>query len=187
MNFTNLATARATQRAREVALRKVLGARRQPADRPVHRREFADRGDRDADRARHRRDRGAPWLNAISSMRGPALRTISVPTGCCCRLLALLAGRRRGRRRLSRFLPVAASSRRAVLKANKSAADDDRQRPAAHLAGGRPSSRCRSALIICTAVIYAQTVYAAQRRSRLSTRRPAPGHECVARHARVGP
>jgi putative ABC transport system permease protein len=38
VNFTNLATARASQRAREVALRKVLGANRKPADRPVHRR-----------------------------------------------------------------------------------------------------------------------------------------------------
>ena len=37
VNFTNLATARAGQRAREVALRKVLGATRRQLDRAVRR------------------------------------------------------------------------------------------------------------------------------------------------------
>ena len=93
---------------------------------------------------------------------------ISEATGCCCRLLGLtlLVGVVSGLYPaffLSRFQPAQ------VLKANRSAAETP------------GSGRLRTALvvlqfavsiglIICTAVIYGQTVFARHRRSRLQAR-----------------
>ena len=155
MNFTNLATARASQRAREVALRKVLGANRQQlitqfvgesmlvasiamlialalaelAIRPLN--SFLD----------------ADMTFSYFGLSGILLPVIALT------VLVGLAGGLYPAFYLSRFEPAR------ILKANKSAADAE------------GSGRLRSllvitqfavsiGLIICTSVIYAQTEYA---------------------------
>jgi len=155
MNFTNLATARASQRAREVALRKVLGASRQQlitqfvgesmlvssiamlialalaelAIRPLN--AFLD----------------ADMTFSYFGLSGILLPVIGLT------ILVGLAGGLYPAFYLSRFEPAR------ILKANKSAADAE------------GSGRLRSllvitqfavsiGLIICTSVIYAQTEYA---------------------------
>jgi putative ABC transport system permease protein len=155
MNFTNLATARASQRAREVALRKVLGASRQQlivqfvgesmlvsaiamlialalaelAIRPLN-----------------------AFLNADMTFRYFGVSGLLLPV-IGLTLLVGLAGGLYPAFYLSRFEPAR------ILKANKSAADAE------------GSGRLRSllviaqfavsiGLIICTSVIYAQTQYA---------------------------
>lgn len=155
VNFVNLATARASQRAREVALRKVLGAnRRQLIVQFV--------GE-------------SILVSAVSMLLALALTELSLPlisrfmnadlalryfgTGGLLlpiiglTLLVGIAGGIYPAFYLSRFQPAR------VLKANKSAADAE------------GSGRLRSALvvaqfavsiglIICTVVVYGQTVYA---------------------------
>jgi putative ABC transport system permease protein len=155
MNFTNLATARASQRAREVALRKVLGASRQQlivqfvgesmlvsaiamlialalaelAIRPLN-----------------------AFLDADMTFRYFGMSGLLLPV-IALTLLVGLAGGLYPAFYLSRFEPAR------ILKANKSAADAE------------GSGRLRSllviaqfavsiGLIICTSVIYAQTQYA---------------------------
>ena len=155
VNFTNLATARASQRAREVALRKVLGAtRRQLVTQFV--------GE-------------SVLVAAIAMLIALALVELATPAlngfldidmsvryfgagGMLLPILGLivvvgLAGGLYPAFYLSRFQPAR------VLKANKSAADAE------------GSGRLRSilvigqfavsiGLIVCTSVIYAQTMYA---------------------------
>jgi len=155
VNFTNLATARASQRAREVALRKVLGAtRRQLIAQFI--------GE-------------SILVAAIAMMIALAAVELSLPVfnrfldadialhyfgrdGVLLQLLALIllvgaAGGIYPAFYLSRFEPAR------VLRANKSAADT------------QGSGRLRNALvvgqfavsialIVCTIVIYAQTLYA---------------------------
>ena len=155
VNFTNLATARASQRAREVALRKVLGA--------------------------SRRDLIIQFLGesvmiaTLSMLLGIAMVELALPffakfldadlvlhyvgrEGVLLPMIGLIllvgiAGGLYPAFFLSRFQPAA------VLKANKSASD------------ARGSGALRSALvvvqfavsiglIICTTVVYAQTLYA---------------------------
>ena len=155
VNFTNLATARASQRAREVALRKVLGANRQQLM-------VQFLGE-------------SVLISGIAMVLALALVELLLPALATfldadlamtywgadgmllpILLLTLLVGAAGGLYPafyLSRFQPAQ------VLKANKSSAE----------AGG--SGRLRSALviaqfavsiglIICTAVVYAQTVHA---------------------------
>ena len=156
VNFTNLATARASQRAREVALRKVLGASRKQlivqflgesmlvtalamllALAMV---ELTPAAVQQLPRCRHR------------------ARLIGARAGCFCRSSSCCwwsaaAGGLYPAFYLSRFQPAR------VLKANKSSAE------------AQGSGQLRNVLvvaqfavsiglIICTAVIYAQTVYA---------------------------
>jgi putative ABC transport system permease protein len=155
MNFTNLATARASQRAREVALRKVLGAtRRQLVTQFI----------------------GESMLvSAIATLIALAITELALPAlnafldadialryfgahGVLLPVLGLtvivgLAGGLYPALYLSRFQPAK------ILKANKSAANAE------------GSGRLRSllvitqfavsiGLIVCTAVVYGQTLYA---------------------------
>jgi putative ABC transport system permease protein len=155
MNFTNLATARASQRAREVALRKVLGATRRQLIA-----QFLGE---------------SVLLAAIAMLAALALTEITLPwfaafldadlelhyfgsDGLLLPILGLLllvgvAGGLYPAFYLSRFQPAQ------VLKANKSASEAE------------GSGRLRSALVVvqfavsiglmaCTAIVYAQTVYA---------------------------
>ncbi|MEO7689614.1 MAG: ABC transporter permease, partial [Sphingomonas sp.] len=155
VNFTNLATARATQRAREVALRKVLGATRQQLIT-----QFIGE---------------SILLAAIAMLVALALVELTLPglnaflkadialhyfaiDGLMLPVIGLtllvgLAGGVYPALVLSRFEPAR------VLKANKSAADAE------------GSGRLRNilvvgqfavsiGLIICTTIVYAQTVYA---------------------------
>ncbi|AJP72156.1 ABC transporter permease [Sphingomonas hengshuiensis] len=155
MNFTNLATARASQRAREVALRKVLGAtRRQLVT------QFLGE---------------SMLLAALSMLAALAFTEVALPwfaqfldadlelhylgrDGMLVPVLALIvlvgaAGGIYPALYLSRFEPAR------VLKANKSASEAE------------GSGRLRSGLVIlqfavsiglmiCTAVVYGQTLYA---------------------------
>jgi len=155
MNFTNLATARASQRAREVALRKVLGATRRQLV-------FQFLGE-------------SILLAAIAMLLALALTEIAVPWfahfldadlalhyfgrgGLLLPIVALVfivgaAGGLYPGLYLSRFQPAR------VLKANKSASEAE------------GSGRLRSTLVVvqfavsiglmaCTAVVYGQTLYA---------------------------
>lgn len=155
MNFTNLATARASQRAREVALRKVLGATR-------HQLIVQFLGE-------------SIMLAAISMLAALALTEIALPWfsrfldadldlhyfgrhGLILPILALVvvvgaAGGVYPALYLSRFQPAR------VLKANQSASEAE------------GSGRLRNALVVvqfavsiglmaCTAIVYGQTVYA---------------------------
>jgi putative ABC transport system permease protein len=155
VNFTNLATARASQRAREVALRKVLGANRRQlivqfmgesillaaiamvaALALVELALPAFNAFLDADIELHYFGAGGVWLPAIVLV-----------------LLVGIAGGLYPALYLSRFQPAK------VLKANKSSAD------------AQGSGRLRNilvvaqfavsiGLIVCTSVIYAQTIFA---------------------------
>jgi putative ABC transport system permease protein len=155
MNFTNLATARASQRAREVALRKVLGATRRQLIA-----QFLGE---------------SLLLTAISMLAALALTEIALPwfsnfldadldlhyfgmDGMLLPILILVllvggAGGIYPALYLSRFQPAQ------VLKANKSASEAE------------GSGRLRSALVVvqfavsiglmtCTAIVYSQTMYA---------------------------
>ncbi|HEX6377314.1 MAG TPA: FtsX-like permease family protein [Allosphingosinicella sp.] len=155
INFVNLATARASRRAREVALRKVLGASRrqlilQFLGESMLLTAFA------VLLALALVEMLVPWLNAFLGA-GLAVRYFGEGGLLLPALgLVLLVGGAGGLYPafvLSRFRPAA------VLKANKSSSD----------APG--SGRLRNvlvvgqfavsiALIICTAIIYAQTVFA---------------------------
>ncbi|MBC9032488.1 ABC transporter permease [Sphingomonas sp. JC676] len=155
INFTNLATARASQRAREVALRKVLGATRRQlisqfigesilvaAIATVIALAFAELAIRPLN----------AFLEAQMEIHYLGSDGILLPVI----LLALLVGVAGGAYPaiyLSRFQPAR------VLKANKSAAEAE------------GSGRFRNllvivqfavsiGLIICTAVVYSQTIYA---------------------------
>lgn len=155
VNFVNLATARASQRAREVALRKVLGANRRQLVL-----QFIGE---------------SILVSAVAMLVALAITELLLPLvsrfldaeltlhyfgsgGLILPIIALVlfvgvAGGAYPAFYLSRFQPAR------VLKANKSAADAE------------GSGRLRSALvvaqfavsiglIICTAVVYAQTIYA---------------------------
>lgn len=155
VNFTNLATARASQRAREVALRKVLGATR--GQLIV---QFIGE---------------SMLISAIAMTVGLALTELALPAlnafldaqmtidyfgagSIILPVIALtiivgIAGGIYPAFYLSRFQPAR------VLKANKSAADADgngRLRNLLVIAQFAVSI----GLIVCTSVIYAQTVYA---------------------------
>jgi putative ABC transport system permease protein len=155
VNFTNLATARASQRAREVALRKVLGANRKQLVTQFLAESVLVAGIAML-AALAIVELLLPWLSAFlgadlrMSYRGMDGMLLPIL------LLVLLVGAAGGiypAFYLSRFQPAQ------VLKANKSSAE----------AAG--TGRLRSALvigqfavsiglIICTAVVYAQTVHA---------------------------
>ena len=83
VNFTNLATARASQRAREVALRKVLGANRKQLITQFLAESVLIAGDRDAARA------GPGRAAAALARRLPRCRPRDAlfrrRTACCCR------------------------------------------------------------------------------------------------------
>ncbi|MEO9131925.1 MAG: FtsX-like permease family protein, partial [Sphingomonas sp.] len=155
VNFTNLATARATQRAREVALRKVLGATRRQLIT-----QFIGESILLAAIAMLIAlalvELTLPGLNAFLkadiALRYFALDGLFLPV-ILLTLLVGLAGGLYPALVLSRFEPAR------VLKANKSGADAE------------GSGRLRNilvvgqfavsiGLIICTAIVYAQTVYA---------------------------
>ena len=155
VNFTNLATARATQRAREVALRKVLGATRRQLIQ-----QFIGESMMLAAIAMLVAlalvELVLPGLNAFLdaqiTLRYFAWDGLLLPA-IGLTLLVGLAGGLYPAFVLSRFEPAR------VLKANKSSADAE------------GSGRLRNVLvvaqfavsiglIICTAVVYAQTVYA---------------------------
>ena len=155
VNFTNLATARATQRAREVALRKVLGAtRRQLITQFVG--ESLLVAALSMLVALALVELALPGLNAFLKaqieLRYFALDGLFLPV-VLLTLFVGLAGGLYPAFVLSRFEPAR------VLKANKSAADAE------------GSGRLRNilvvgqfavsiGLIICTTIVYAQTVYA---------------------------
>ena len=154
INFTNLATARASQRAREVALRKVLGANRQQLITQFLAESVLIAASR--------------WCR-----RSPSSR-------CCCRRRPF--PRCRSRHDLFRHRRHAAADRRADPDRRRGGGDLSgllpEQVPAGAGAQGeqvdRGGHRLRPAsnflvvgqfaisigLIICTAVVYAQTVYA---------------------------
>ena len=155
VNFTNLATARATQRAREVALRKVLGATRSQLIT-----QFIGESILLAAIAMLVAlaivELALPGLNAFLNaeiqLHYVAIDGLLLPV-IGLTLLVGLAGGVYPALVLSRFEPAR------VLKANKSAADAE------------GSGRLRNilvvaqfavsiGLIICTAIVYAQTVYA---------------------------
>ena len=155
VNFTNLATARATQRAREVALRKVLGATRRQLIT-----QFIGESILLAAIAMLVAlaivELALPALNSFLDaqiqLRYFALDGLILPV-ILLTLLVGLAGGLYPALVLSRFEPAR------VLKANKSGADAE------------GSGRLRNVLvvaqfavsiglIICTAIVYAQTVYA---------------------------
>ncbi|QDZ08288.1 FtsX-like permease family protein [Sphingomonas panacisoli] len=155
MNFTNLATARASQRAREVALRKVLGATRGQlvgqflgesmmvaAIAMLIALGLAELGIHPLN----------AFLDADMSFRYLGAHGVLLPV-ILLTLLVGLAGGLYPAFFLSRFEPAR------ILKANKSAADAE------------GNGRLRSLLVItqfavsigliaCTAVVYGQTVYA---------------------------
>ena len=141
VNFINLATARASQRAREVALRKVLGATPDATDRPVPRRIDADRRHRHGPRPRH----GRAVPAALSAFLDADLKLSyfgedGVPLPVIGLLLLVgAAGGLYPAFYLSRFQPAQ------VLKANKSSAEAAGLRPAAQRPGRRASSPSRSA------------------------------------------
>ncbi len=141
VNFTNLATARASQRAREVALQE--GARREPpaADRPVHRRIDHRRGGGDADRARSGRaaDAVARRLPRGRSQRLLFRRRRDRCCRCCCWSWSVgILGGLYPAFFLSRFEPAT------VLKANKSSSETPGTGRMRNVLVS-PSSRCRSA------------------------------------------
>jgi len=154
INFTNLATARASQRAREVALRKVLGARRSQLITqflteslltaaaafaiavaltylvlPVYN-NFLER------------DLSLSLIGSDGMM--PVLLVVTAAIGLAAGLYPALY--------LSSFLPAR------ILKANKSAAAEGSGRLRAALVVVQFAISI--GLLICTAVVYGQTVYA---------------------------
>ncbi|MBC9032490.1 ABC transporter permease [Sphingomonas sp. JC676] len=155
MNFTNLATARASQRAREVALRKVLGATRRQLIIQFIGESMLVSGLATL-LALALAELTLPWLNAFLDAQmqfnylgahGILLPVIGLA------LLVGLAGGVYPAFYLSRFQPAR------ILKANKSAANAE------------GSGRLRNllvvtqfavsiGLIICTAIVYSQTIYA---------------------------
>ncbi|RYH12765.1 MAG: ABC transporter permease, partial [Alphaproteobacteria bacterium] len=155
VNFTNLATARASQRAREVALRKVLGANRRQLITQFIGESLLIAGLAMVI-ALAMVELSMPWfanfLNADLGVTYLGSGGILLPVIGLVLLVGVLGGLYPAFF-LSRFQPAS------VLKANKSSAD-----PAG-------SGRLRSVLvvgqfavsiglIICTAVVYLQTVYA---------------------------
>lgn len=155
INFTNLATARASQRAREVALRKVLGATRRQLI-------FQFIGE-------------SVLVAAIATLVALALAELALPLlnnflkaemeihyfgagGILLPVIALtlLVGAAGGvypALYLSRFQPAR------VLKANKSAADAEGNGRLRNLLVVTQFA-ISIGLIICTAIVYSQTVYA---------------------------
>ena len=173
VNFINLATARASQRAREVALRKVLGAQR---------------------RQLIVQFLGESMLLAALAML-LALALVELPLPPFVRL-----PRCRSDARLFRRRRHAAADRRPAARRSASlgglypAFYLSRFQPGGGAEGepvggraGRPAgcATCSSSaqfavsigLIICTAIIYAQTVYARTADPGYRARRPAPGRQ----------
>lgn len=155
INFTNLATARASQRAREVALRKVLGATRKQLI-------IQFIGE-------------SILVAAIATLVALALAEVALPllnnfldasmeihyfgsSGILLPVIALallvgLAGGVYPALYLSRFQPAR------VLKANKSGADAEGSGRLRNLLVVTQFS-VSIGLIICTAIVYSQTIYA---------------------------
>jgi putative ABC transport system permease protein len=155
INFTNLATARASQRAREVALRKVLGATRRQLIVQFIGESVLVAGIATLV-ALALAELALPLLNAFldatMQIRYFGAHGILLPVV----VLALLVGMAGGAYPalyLSRFQPAV------VLKANKSAADaEGNGRLRNLLVVGQFAVSI--GLIICTAIVYSQTIYA---------------------------
>jgi putative ABC transport system permease protein len=155
INFTNLATARASQRAREVALRKVLGATRKQLIVQFIGESILVAGIATLV-ALALAELALPPLNnfldAAMQIRYLGADGILLPVVALA-LLVGLAGGAYPALYLSRFQPAA------VLKANKSAADaEGNGRLRNLLVVGQFAVSI--GLIICTAIVYSQTVYA---------------------------
>ena len=176
VNFTNLATARASQRAREVALRKVLGASRKQLIVQFLGESILVAALAMVVALAH--GRAAAAAASTASSMPTSSSSIWARAGCFLPILGLVllvgaAGGLYPAFYLSRFQPAQ------VLKANKSSAE------------AQGSGRLRNVLvvaqfavsiglIICTAVIYAQTVYARTADPGYKRRRPAPGRRSSA-------
>ncbi len=155
INFTNLATARASQRAREVALRKVLGATRKQLIVQFICESILVAGIATLV-ALALAELALPGLNnfldATMQIRYFGSEGVLLPV-LVLALIVGLAGGAYPALYLSRFQPAV------VLKANKSAADaEGNGRLRNLLVVGQFAVSI--GLIICTAIVYSQTIYA---------------------------
>ena len=172
VNFTNLATARASQRAREVALRKVLGANRQQLITQFLAESVLIAGDLDGARARHGRAAAAGAFQLPRCRPGDDLfrhgRHAAADPG------ADPAGRR-GRWRLPGFLPVALPAGRGA-QGQQVVGRSERHRPAPQRPRRRPVRGVDRTHHLHRRRLRPDRL-CAHRRSRLPPRRPDPDRE----------